>query len=139
MTWGMIWELILRKKLLIAAIAASFASSAYGQAIGGAPAAHAVQGDNGIYSLRVIDEPGYRALRNYAEPGATRRLHRHDDVTFHIFIVLTGTVRFTTAGNDPRVIGAGDIVEVAAGADHTFTNVGNDTATFVEVFGMRID
>jgi quercetin dioxygenase-like cupin family protein len=108
---------------------------AAGQAIGGAPIARPVQGDPGVYASRVLEEPAFRALRNYAEPGATRSLHSHDDVTFHVFILLTGTVRFQIAGTDPRVVGAGEIVSVPVGADHTFTNIGNETATFVEVFG----
>ena len=115
------------------------ATATHSQAIGGAPAAHAVRGDTGVYSLRVIDESRYRALRNYAEPGATRSLHRHDDAEFHIFIALTGAFRFTTAGDEPRVVGAGDIIEIPPGAEHTFTNIGNDTATFVEVFGLKVD
>jgi len=126
-------------QLLAAGVLAFTANTSRSQAIGGAPAAHAVQGDTGVYSLRVIDEPGYRALRNYAEPGATRRLHRHDDVAFHLFVVLTGAFRFTTDGDDPRVVGAGDIIEIPPGVEHTFTNIGNDTATFVEVFGLRVD
>jgi quercetin dioxygenase-like cupin family protein len=118
---------------------ALLSAQAAGQAIGGAPVARPVQGDPGVYSSRVLDEPGYRTLRNYAEPGATRRLHRHDDVTYHVFILLTGTLRFELAGADPRVVGTGEIVSVPAGADHSFTNIGVDTATFVEVFGTKAE
>lgn len=105
------------------------------QALGNASAARPVQGDAGVFSSTVLDEPMFRAGRNYAAPGAVRSLHRHGDVSFHIFILATGTLRLEIEGQNPRIIGAGEIVSIPAGANHTFTNIGGDTATFIEVFG----
>ena len=58
---------------------------AQAQAIGGAEKARPVQGDPGISSMMVLDDPQFRVLRDYAEPGAVRRMHSHDDATYHVF------------------------------------------------------
>ena len=117
--------------VLIAAVAAP----ASAQAIGGAERNRPVAGDTGVFSSTVIDEAAFRAGRNYAAPGATRSLHRHADVSFHIFILATGTLRLEIEGQDVRIMGAGEIVSIPPGANHTFTNIGGDVATFIEIFG----
>ena len=117
---------------VVTVLASTYAAA---QALGSASAARPVQGDAGVFSSTVLDEPMFRTGRNYAAPGATRSLHRHGDVSFHIFILATGTLRLEIEGDQPRIIGAGEIVSIPAGANHTFTNIGGDTATFIEVFG----
>jgi len=109
--------------------------SALAQAIGGAERNRPVAGDTGVFSSTVIDEALFRAGRNYAAPGATRSLHRHADVSFHIFVLATGTLRLEIEGQDVRIVGAGEIVSIPPGANHTFTNIGGDVATFIEIFG----
>ena len=123
------------RSMPVVAALALLSTQAMGQAIGGAAAAHPVQGDPGVFSSTVLDEAMFRTGRNYAAPGATRSLHRHADVSYHIFVLATGTLRLEIEGQDPRLIGAGEIVSIPAGANHTFTNVGGDTATFIEIFG----
>ena len=71
---------------------ALIAAPADAQAVGGAEKARPVAGDPGISSMVVMDPPQFRVLRDYAEPGAVRRLHSHDDATWH---VRTGTVTAT--------------------------------------------
>jgi quercetin dioxygenase-like cupin family protein len=117
---------------VIAAVASTYVAA---QALGNSSAARPVQGDAGVFSSTVLDEAMFRTGRNYAAPGATRSLHRHGDVSFHIFILATGTLRLEIEGEGPRIIGAGEIVSIPAGSNHTFTNIGGDTATFIEVFG----
>ena len=46
---------------------------AWTQAVGGAEGARPVTGDPGMSWMLVADEPEFRVLRDYAEPGATRR------------------------------------------------------------------
>ena len=121
--------------ILWGAIVALTATQAGAQALGNSSAARPVQGDPGVFSSTVLDEAMFRTGRNYAAPGATRSLHRHADVSFHIFILATGTLRIEIEDQGPRIIGAGEIVSIPAGANHTFTNIGGDTATFIEIFG----
>ena len=54
------------------------APRAWTQAVGGAEGARPVTGDPGMSWMLVADEPEFRVLRDYAEPGATRPLTRRD-------------------------------------------------------------
>lgn len=105
------------------------------QAVGGAERARPVQGDPGISSMVVMDMPEFRVLRDYAEPGATRRMHSHDDATWHVFTLVTGQLRLTIDGEAPVDVTQGQVLSLKGGAKHTFTNTGTATATIVEVFG----
>jgi quercetin dioxygenase-like cupin family protein len=105
------------------------------QAVGGAEAARAVAGDPGISSMVVIDGPEYRVLRDYAEPGATRRMHNHSDATWHVFTLVTGRLLLTIEGEPPKEVTQGQVLALKGGVNHTFKNTGDVTATIVEVFG----
>jgi quercetin dioxygenase-like cupin family protein len=124
----------LRLFVLSAAFAA-IASAASAQAVGGAEGAKPVQGDPGISSMVVIDDAKFRVLRDYAEPGATRRMHAHKDATYHVFTLITGQLRLTVEGQPAIDVTPGQALSLAGGVSHTFTNTGKVTATIVEVFG----
>lgn len=115
--------------------AASTLAHEGGQAVGGAEGAKPVQGDPGISSMRLIDRPDFFVLRDYAEPGATRRMHSHDNASYQVLTVITGQLRLTIDGEAPIDLTPGQAVYLKGGAKHTFTNTGNVTATIVEVFG----
>jgi quercetin dioxygenase-like cupin family protein len=105
------------------------------QALGGAEKARPVQGDPGISSMVVIDEAQFRVLRDYAEPGAVRRMHAHADATYHVFTLVSGQLTLAIEGEAPREVKPGEVVSLKGGASHTFKNTGQVTATIVEVFG----
>ena len=107
------------------------------QAVGGADQARPVAGDPGISSMVVVDRPEFRVLRDYAEPGATRRMHSHDDATYHVFTLVTGQLRLTIQGEAPQDVKQGQVLTLNGGVKHTFTNTGTVTATIVEVFGKQ--
>lgn len=113
------------------------ASDARAQAVGGAEQARPVAGDPGISSMVVTDQAEFRILRDYAEPGATRRMHSHDDATYHVFVLVTGQLRLTVEGENPVDVTPGQVMTLKGGARHTFTNTGTVTATIVEVFGKK--
>ena len=112
-----------------------FAPNATAQAVGGAEKARPVAGDPGISSMVVMDQPQFRVLRDYAEPGAARRMHSHDDATWHVFTLVTGQLLLTIEGESPVEVTQGQVANLKGGAKHTFTNTGTVTATIVEVFG----
>lgn len=105
------------------------------QAVGGPEKGIPVKGDPGISSMRAIDRPDFFVLRDWAEPGAVRRMHNHPNTTYHIFTLVTGQLRLTIEGQPPIDVRQGDVVELNDAAMHTFTNTGKVTATIVEVFG----
>lgn len=116
-------------------LAAGSSTSVQAQAVGGPEKGRPVQGDPGISSMVVMDRPDFRVLRDWAEPGAVRRMHNHADATYHVFTLLTGQLTLTVQGEEPVQVKAGDVLELKGGAMHTFTNTGSVTATIVEVFG----
>jgi quercetin dioxygenase-like cupin family protein len=120
-------------------VLASFISStpAFAQAVAGAEKAKPVTGDPGISSMVVMEESAFRVLRDYAEPGATRRMHNHKDATWHVFTLVTGQLRLTIEGEAPRDVMQGEVVSLKGGAMHSFTNTGKVAATIVEVFGKQ--
>jgi quercetin dioxygenase-like cupin family protein len=105
------------------------------QKVAGPEKARAVAGDPGISSMMVLDRPEFRILRDYAEPGATRRMHSHDDATYHVFVLITGQLRLTVEGEAPVEVRPGEALYLTGGAKHTFVNTGTVDATIVEVFG----
>lgn len=106
-----------------------------GQAIGGPEKGKPVAGDPGISSMVVMERPEFRVLRDWAEPGAVRRMHNHVNTTYHVFTLLTGQLVLTIEGQEPVEVKAGDVVDLKGGVMHTFRNSGTVTATIVEVFG----
>ena len=111
------------------------AGLARAQAVAGPERAKPVAGDPGISSMVVLDRPEFRILRDYAEPGATRRMHAHADATYHVFVLVTGALRLTIEGEPPVDVMPGEALYLKGGARHTFVNVGNVASTIVEVFG----
>ena len=110
-------------------------TSASAQAVGGADKARPVAGDPGISTMVALDRPEFRVLRDYAEPGATRRLHSHDDATWHVFTLVTGQLLLTIEGESPVEVTQGQVLYLKGGVKHTFKNTGTVAATIVEVFG----
>ncbi len=117
------------------AVISLFGPNGSAQGVAGMEKAHPVEGDPGIFSMSVVEEPAFRVLRDYAEPGATRRLHSHKTATYHVLTLITGSLRLTVEGKSPVDINPGEVVSIPGGANHTFTNTGKVTATIVEVFG----
>ena len=112
-------------------------SNLLSQALAGPERAKPVAGDPGISSMVVTDQTQFRVLRDYAEPGATRRMHSHDDTSYHVFVLVTGALTLTVEGQSPVAVTAGETLQLPGGAKHTFTNTGTTTATIVEVFGKK--
>ena len=108
------------------------------QAVGGPEKGKPVTGDPGISSMNVMERPEFRVLRDWAEPGAVRRMHNHPNTTYHVFTLVTGQLRLTIEGREPIDVKQGDVVDLPGGANHTFVNTGNVTATIVEVFGKKV-
>ena len=125
----------LSPRLLALLAALLLTRTASAQAVGGADKARPVAGDPGVSSMLVMEQPEFRVLRDYAEPGATRRMHSHDDATWHVFTLVTGQLLLTIEGESPIEVTQGQVLNLKGGAKHTFRNTGTVTATIVEVFG----
>jgi quercetin dioxygenase-like cupin family protein len=126
---------MIRTVVVALAVTIAGVSQAHAQAIGGPERGRPVAGDPGISSMVVMDRPDFRVLRDWAEPGAVRRMHNHAEATYHVFTLLTGQLTLTVEGQEPVEVKAGEVLELKGGAMHTFKNSGTVTATIVEVFG----
>lgn len=124
---------------VLAALAPALAKDASAQALPTGVTAVPVKGDSGISAMwNLLDDPAFSVARDYAEPGATRRMHNHPEFSYHVLTLLTGTLRLTVEGEEPKVVHAGEVLRIKAGANHTFTNIGTVVATIVEVFGKPV-
>jgi quercetin dioxygenase-like cupin family protein len=122
-------------KLIVLCAVLLCAGPAAAQAVGGADQARPVAGDPGVSSMVVTNQAQFRVLRDYAEPGAVRRMHSHDDATWHVFVLVTGQLTLTVDGESPVDVTPGQVLTLKGGAKHTFKNTGTSAATIVEVFG----
>ena len=121
--------------LAVGALLTLLAPPGWAQAVGGAEKARPVAGDPGISSMVVMDQPEFRVLRDYAEPGATRRMHSHDAIKWIVFTLVTGKLVLTFEGEAPIEVEPGQVLHFKGTRKHTFKNVADVTATIVEVFG----
>ncbi len=119
----------------IALLALLASSPAFAQAVAGPEKAKPVTGDPGVSWMVVLERPEFRILRDYAEPGATRRMHAHPGTTYHVFVLITGKLRLTVEGEPPVEVNPGEALYLPGAVQHTFTNIGTVTSTIVEVFG----
>jgi quercetin dioxygenase-like cupin family protein len=121
--------------ILLGALLTLPAAAVSAQAVGGAEKARPVAGDPGLSSMVVMDQAEFMVLRDYAEPGATRRMHSHDSVEWIVFTLVTGKLVLTFEGQAPMEVEPGQVLHFKGTARHTFKNVATVTATIVEVFG----
>ena len=112
-----------------------WAAPGWAQAVANPEEARPVAGDPGISSSVIIEQPQFRVLRDYAEPGAVRRMHNHADATYHVFVLVTGQLQLTVQGEPVVEVRPGEALSLKGGVMHTFVNTGKVAATIVEVFG----
>jgi mannose-6-phosphate isomerase-like protein (cupin superfamily) len=68
---------------------------------------------------------------------ATRAVHQHDDVKFHLFIPLTGKLQLTIGSDKPVDAPVGQAFYIKGGTPHGFRNLGSTPATVMEIFVMN--
>jgi quercetin dioxygenase-like cupin family protein len=120
---------------LLALFATALATPARAQAVGGVEGARPLESDPGFSAMVVLEQPQFRVLRDYLQPRAARRLHSHDDASYHVFVVVTGQVVLNIEGERQLEVTPGQVVSLKGGAKHTFKNIGTATATIIELFG----
>ena len=96
------------------------------------PAAVPTQ-DAGVARAVLLDKPSVRVLRVEIQAGATRKMHTHDDVRFHLFLPITGSIEFTK-GTEKTAAVPGQVFYMDKGTLHGFRNTGTSVAMAFEVF-----
>jgi quercetin dioxygenase-like cupin family protein len=90
--------------------------------------------DPGVHFLVVVDNPHVRVLQVTLQPGAVRRPHVHNDVTFHMMVPVTGGLELTVDGQTTATV-PGQAYYMVKGQPHGFTN---KTAAAVQVIELFI-
>ena len=92
------------------------------------------EADPGVRPTRLIDRPEVRVSRVEIQPGATRRVHAHDDVQFHLWVPLAGTLQLSIGSEPPVSAASGQAFFLKRGTPHGFKNIGTTPAAVLEVF-----
>ncbi len=88
----------------------------------------------GYTPVRLWERPDVRATRVEIKPMATRAVHQHDDVKFHLFIPLAGKLQLTVGSDKPVDAPIGQAFYIKGGTPHGFRNLGSTPAMAMEIF-----
>ena len=100
-----------------------------------APAATpAGEADPGVRPVRLIDRDEIRVSRVELQPGAVRRVHAHDDVEYHVWAPVSGSLEITIGNDPPKAAAPGQAFFMKKGTQHGFRNTGTTLAAVFEIF-----
>jgi mannose-6-phosphate isomerase-like protein (cupin superfamily) len=91
--------------------------------------------DPGVSRAALMINPGagVDVLRLEFQPGAARSVHQHDDVRFHLFLSISGSIE-VTMGDRKLPARPGQSFFFEKGTPHGFRNTGSGPASGYEVF-----
>lgn len=92
------------------------------------------EADPGVRPTRLIDRDEIRVSRIDLQPGATRSVHAHDDVEYHVWTPVDGTFEFTMGTDAPVTARPGQAFFMKRGTRHGFRNVGSAPGAVFEIF-----
>jgi quercetin dioxygenase-like cupin family protein len=121
-----------RSAALVATLTLVASHAAFAQA----PAAPQVtaEADPGVRLTRLIDRAEVRLSRIELQPGAVRRVHAHDDVAYHLWVPIAGSLEITIGSEAPVAAASGQAFFMKRGTPHGFRNVGATPAALFEIF-----
>jgi quercetin dioxygenase-like cupin family protein len=125
MRFAMRMSVILSAALLV--LMCGFQTSAQAPAAGNEP-------DPGVKPVRLLDRPEVRVTRVEVQPGAVRSVHTHDDVSYHLWIPVSGKLEITIGSAKPVEAASGQAFFMKKGTPHGFKNVGSTPAAVLEIF-----
>ena len=91
----------------------------------------------GYAPTRLWERPDVRATRVDLKPMATRAVHQHDDVKFHLFVPLTGKLQITIGSEKPVDAPVGQAFYIKGGTPHSFRNLASAPASAMEIFVLN--
>lgn len=94
----------------------------------------APEADPGVRPTRMIDRAEVRVSRVAIAAGATRRVHAHDDVAYHLWIPVEGTLQITIGSEAPVTAMSGQAFFLKRGTPHGFKNIGTTPGAALEIF-----
>ena len=95
------------------------------------------EADPGVRPFRLIDRDEIRVSRVELQPGAVRSVHAHDDVEYHVWAPVIGTLEITIGNEAPKPAAPGQAFFMKKGTMHGFRNTGTTPAAVFEIFVKR--
>jgi len=95
------------------------------------------EADPGVRPFRLIDRDEIRVSRVELQPGAVRSVHAHDDVEYHVWAPVVGTLEITVGTDAPVTAAAWQAFFMKKGTRHGFRNTGTTPAAVFEIFVKR--
>lgn len=92
------------------------------------------EADPGVRPFRLIDRDEIRVSRVELQPGAVRAVHAHDDVEYHVWAPVTGSLEITIGTDAPKAAAPGQAFFMKKGTRHGFRNTGSTPAAVFEIF-----
>ena len=92
------------------------------------------EADPGVRPTRLIDRDEVRVSRVEIQAGATRRVHTHDDVEYHLWVPIEGRFELTVGSAAPVPATNGQAFFFKRGTPHGFKNVGTTPGAVFEIF-----
>jgi len=92
------------------------------------------EADPGVRPIRMIDRAEVRASRVEIQAGATRSVHAHDDVIYHLWIPIEGSLQITIGNDAPVSAASGQAFFMKRGTRHGFKNIGTTPGAALEIF-----
>lgn len=92
------------------------------------------EADPGVRPIRLIDRAEIRVSRVELQPGAVRRVHTHEDVAYHVWAPVEGTLEITIGADKPVAAAKGQAFFMKKGTSHGFRNTGTTPAAVFEIF-----
>jgi quercetin dioxygenase-like cupin family protein len=89
--------------------------------------------DPGVHFIVIVDNPSVRVLQVTVQPGAVRRQHVHNDITFDLLIPVTAGVELTADGLGTINTLPGQAYYILKGQPHGFMNKGAAAVQVMEV------
>lgn len=93
--------------------------------------------DPGVARSPLMARPEIRVTRVELQSGATRRVHAHTDVQYHVLSVLTGEIQLVLEAQPPADAAPGRTFFFTPGTRHGFKNVGKTPAAVMEIFVVQ--
>ena len=90
--------------------------------------------DAGVSPTLLMDREEIRIFRVVLAPGAVRSVHSHDDVAYHAWVPLEGSLELAIEGAPPVSAAPGGSHYLEPGTRHGFRNLGPTPAEVMEIF-----
>jgi quercetin dioxygenase-like cupin family protein len=125
-------EVIMLKRICLVVIPLAMVSAS---AAGAQGVRNLTPGPSHTKAITPVDRPEIKVQRVEIEPNATRGMHAHDDVVYHIFLTMDAPLTLTIQGEaEPVQLGPWQSHYFKGGTVHAITNTSAMPVSFLEIF-----